>query len=201
MTNHIPLPPIERLNELLEIVPIAESQFKIQSGLVWKVDRGTRGRAGSVAGSKQPNSKTPGRFDWRVEVDGRKYYVSRVIYFMANGVDPGELEVDHEDQNSLNNNVGNLRLGGSSLQGHNQGLQSNNTSGAKGVCWHKKRRKWEAQLKHEREKLYLGRYTCKIEAARVVNNKILELELDKIGKDLIDLESINCDCKCCCGKV
>ena len=196
MTNHIPLPPIERLNELLEIVPIAPSQFKIQSGLIWKVNRG-RQRAGSVAGTKSPNLKTPSRFDWSVKVDGGQYRVSRVIYFMANGVDPGELQVDHKDQNPMNNNVGNLRLGDDSLQGHNRRTFENNKSGVAGVCWHKNAKKWQAQLEYERELFYLGRYTCKIDAARVVNDKILELGLDKIGKPLHDLETLKCDCAGC----
>jgi len=113
---------------------------------------------------------------------------------MVNGVDPGEFEVDHEDRNSLNNNVGNLRLGGRSLQNHNRGTQSNNTSGAVGVAWDKRARKWEVQLSHKGERFRLGRHTCKIEAARAVNDKIIELELDKIGKPLNDLEAIECEC-------
>jgi hypothetical protein len=31
----------------------------------------------------------------------------------------------------------------------------------------------------------------------VVNNKIIELELDKIGKPLHDLEALKCDCGKC----
>ena len=122
MPKPIALPPIELLNELFEIVPIAPSHFGTHSGLVWKVKRkGTKG-IGSVAGTKKPRHETPGRFDWKVGVDGRLYTASRVIYFMANGVDPGELEVDHEDWNPMNNNVGNLRLGGRSLQIHSLSL-------------------------------------------------------------------------------
>lgn len=147
-----------------------------------------------MAGTKKPNSKTPGRFDWQVRVDGRPYLASRVIYFMANGVDPGELEIDHEDQNSLNNNVDNLRLGDDSLQQHNRGTLANNTSGAVGVTRHKSG-KWEAQLWHKGEKFYLGLHTCKIKAARAYNDRVLELGLDKIGKPLNDLEAIACDCK------
>ena len=197
MTEPIPLPPLERLNELLEIAPIPKSQIEIKSGLIWKVSRGPQ-RAGSVAGSKNPNLITPGRFDWQVGIDQRYYLVSRVIYFMANGIDPGELEVDHEDRNPMNNNVWNLRLGDGSLQEHNKGPLSNNTSGAKGVTWNKRSKKWKAQLEYKGEYFYLGLHTCKIEAARVVNDKVIELELDKIGRPLHDLEALDCDCSTCC---
>ena len=197
MPKPIALPPIQRLNELLEIVPIAPSQFGIQSGLLWKVNRGNRGKAGSTAGYKRPHSGTPGRFDWTVMVDGRKYLASRLIYFMANGEDPGELEVDHEDQNSLNNNVWNLRLGTQLIQKHNRGTQINNTSGAVGVVWDKDVKKWRAWLKHERKRFELGRHICKIKAARAVNAKVIELELDKIGKPLHDLEALKCECADC----
>ena len=201
MPNHIPLPPIELLNERFEIVPIAPSQFGIQSGLIWKVNRRGTARAGSVAGSKKPNRSKQGRFDWRVKVDGRLYTASRLIYFMANGVDPGELEVDHEDWNPMNNNVWNLRLLTSSPQKHNQGPLANNTSDAKGVTWDRNAKKWRAELRHKGERFRLGYHTCLIEAARVVNNKILELELDKIGKPLIELNSIKCSCgKCSLSK-
>ena len=200
MTKHKPLPPLERLNELLEIVPIDPSQFETCSGLVWKVNQGTRGRAGNVAGTKRPNTKKQGRFDWKVKFDGRLYMASRVIYFMANGVDPGELEVDHEDQNSLNNNVCNLRLGNSSLQRHNRGIQKNNTSGALGVSWHKSTRKWIAAIRNNQKKTHLGRYICKIEASLAYNNKVIELGLDKIGKPLNDLETLECNCAQCCSR-
>jgi len=199
MANHTPLPPIERLSELLEIVPIDPSQLEIQSGLVWKVRRGGTARAGSVAGSKSPNSTTPGRFDWHVKVDGRDYMVSRVIYLMANGEDPGELEVDHEDQNPMNNNVWNLRLGTQLIQKNNRGPRIDNTSGTVGVT-RRKNGKWLAQLKHKREHFYLGTHTCKIEAARAYNNKAIELELDKIGKPLKDLEALKCECANCSNK-
>lgn len=146
-----------------------------------------------MAGTKKPDPRKPDRFDWAVEVEGKKYLASRVIYLMASGVDPGEFEIDHEDRNSLNNNVGNLRLFTSSPQQHNRKPPSSNTSGAVGVHWDNG--KWRARLWHEGEHFYLGRHTCKIKAAHAYNNKVIELGLDKIGKPLNDLEAIACDCK------
>lgn len=138
MPKFKPLPPLERLNELFEIVEIPPEKFGEWSGLIWKVGRqGTKG-IGSVAGFLIKCHKTPSRFVWHVKINQKTYLASRVIYYMENRVDPGDLEVDHRDRNTFNNNVRNLRLLSSTLQKHNRGLQSNNTSGVAGVNWYKK---------------------------------------------------------------
>ena len=195
MAKTVALPAYERLHELFEIVPIAESEFGIQSGLVWKVNRGARARAAGVAGTKVPHLKQPNRFDWHVGVDKKYYLASRVLYLMANGVDPGELTVDHIDRNSLNNNIDNLRLADRLLQVHNQNRRSNNTSGATGVCWHKAIGKWNAQLSYGDRNRSLGYFSCLIEAASVYNAKTIEQGFDKLGKPLNDLSALTCKCE------
>jgi hypothetical protein len=197
MPKHTPMPPLERLNELLKVVPVAPHQFNTQSGLVWRVKRGRQG-AGSNAGSLHSHVYQLDRLDWRVRVDGKTYAAARVIYYMVNGFDPGKAEVDHKDQNSLNNNESNLRLGDDCLQAHNRGKYSTNSSGAIGVCLYKAAKKWQAELMHKGVLHYLGRYTCKIEAARAYNDKVIELGLDKnYGKPLNELENIVCGCGRC----
>lgn len=196
MPKTLPLPPLERLNELFEVVPIAESQFGKHSGLVRIVSHGGQ-RVGAIAGSLDCR-KQDNRFDWRVRIDNKRYYVSRIIYYMVVGIDPDEFEIDHEDQNTLNNNVCNLRLGNSSLQSHNRGIKRNNTSGATGVSWHKGTGKWKAAIKHNQKETHLGLYVCKIEASLAYNNKVIEFGLDKIGKPLNDLEVTECGCSKCC---
>ena len=126
------------------------------------------------------------------------YYASRVIYYMTYGEDPGDVEVDHEDQNPLNNNAWNLRLdvdGG--IQKVNTGIYRNNTSGVVGVYWYKKTRKWQAYVRIKPKLKHLGYFTCKIEAARVVNEKWIELGWPEMGRKLNDLETIACSCEKC----
>jgi hypothetical protein len=124
------MPLLERLNELLEVVEIPPDKYGVWSGLVWKVERkGTRG-IGSVAGSQRLNPNNPDRLDWVVGVEGVNYLTSRVVYYMTYGEDPGDTQVDHEDQNWLNNNTWNLRLAiGPSAQQINSPTRRNNTSG------------------------------------------------------------------------
>lgn len=197
MTNHRPLPPLELLNERLRIIEIPPEKFGVCSGLVWKVSRGCQ-RAGSMAGCLGQHSINPERKDWRVKVDGIMYSASRVIYYMTTGEDPGAAQVDHEDQNWLNNNAWNLRLDvDGSVQKVNLPKRRDNTSGVVGVSWHKSSGKWSARVLEDGKRKYLGIYNCKTEAARVVNEKWIEMGWDKKGRELNDLESIECSCECC----
>ncbi len=195
MTNHKPLPPPERLNELLKVVEIDSSDLGTQSGLVWRTRRGPR-RAGSTAGCLNQNKRT-GRLDWVVRIDGANYAASRVIYLMRTGVDPSEYEVDHVDRNSLNNNLCNLRLASGSLQAHNRKVRSNNTSGSMGVAWSKQDKKWRVQLRHQGVLVIHRLFSCKLEAARTYNDKVIEMGLDKINKPLNNLNIVECSCELC----
>ena len=90
-------------------------------------------------------------------IDDVNYRASRVIYKMVHGVDPDQ--VDHEDGNTLNNRIHNLRDVSGSVNQKNMKTPSNNTSGHIGVCWDKKRNKWEAKIKSNGKTIHLGRFT------------------------------------------
>ena len=195
MPKTLPLPPLERLNELFEVVPIDESQLGNHSGLMRKVSRGPA-KAGSVAGSSSIRSSGR-RADWHVRVDGKLYLVSRIIYYIVHKVDPGLLSVDHINRNHLDNNISNLRLADNSLQTHNQGRKSNNTSGCTGVSWHKASRAWRVRVQNKNQSTLIGVYKCKLEAAKAYNLTVLHCSLDKLGKQLNDLSSVSCSCLQC----
>ncbi len=200
MPKFKPLPPLKRLNELFEVVEIPPEKYGVWSGLVRRENRGGQ-RAGNVAGSPRPNPNNTGRVDWKVKVDGVQYLASRLIYFMAYGEDPGNVEVDHEDQNWLNNNAWNLRLDvAGDIQKVNSPMYRNNTSGAVGVSWNKPSRKWIAYARIENKNKYLGLFTCKIEAAHAINEKWRELGWIEKGRKLNDLSQISCDCSKCSAR-
>jgi hypothetical protein len=197
MPQYKPMPPLERLNELLEIVEIPECKFGKWSGLIRKVGYGSR-QAGSVAGTLQRDSRTQDRVDWRVNVDGARYLASRVIYYMTYCEDPGNLQVDHKDKNSLNNNASNLRLDiDRSIQQVNRSVQRNNTSGVVGVSWYKQTNKWVTHMRIGGKLKNLGYYHCKLKAARVIRNKWIEFGWDDLGRELPDLKTVICDCGAC----
>jgi hypothetical protein len=185
----------ERCHELLEICAPSPLRLEEESGLKWKVSKG-RQAAGSWAGYvKKEEVCGKIRKYWRVRIDGKRYQASRIIYFMAHGVDPYPMEVDHEDINSLNNSVGNLRLGGPVLQGQNQGTPSNNKSGVKGVHWDKKCQSGGRGLWLRIKKKHLGYYATLKEAAEARNAGVRKYFPEAVWEaNLIDLNSLP-DCE------
>lgn len=67
-------------------------------------------------------------------------------------------KVDHIDACGLNCCRENLRLATTTQNNRNQGLRKDNTSGLKGVRWHKHVKKWVAQISVNKKTIYLGYY-------------------------------------------
>ncbi|MEQ1950960.1 HNH endonuclease [Mesorhizobium yinganensis] len=84
------------------------------------------------------------------------YRASRVIYKREHNVDADQ--VDHEDGDTLNNRLLNLRDVTGQQNQMNMKTPSNNTSGHIGVVWDKAKQKWAARIKHERRHINLGRF-------------------------------------------
>ena len=103
-----------------------------------------------------------------IKIDGVLYIQSRIIWMMMTEQDPGELEVDHKDEDKLNNKWSNLRLVTSSQNKHNRSLAADNTSGFKGVCWDKAVNKWKAAINFMQDgkvkHINLGRFETAEEA-------------------------------------
>lgn len=73
-------------------------------------------------------------------------------------------EIDHKDGNGLNNQRSNLRICSHSENQHNRNKYKCNTSGYKGVSWHKGKSKWSAQIRMSGVLIHLGDYTSKLKA-------------------------------------
>lgn len=90
-----------------------------------------------------------------VSVGGRLLYAHRIIYAIINGEMP-EGEIDHIDQNHMNNRIENLRDVSSSENQHNYKIPKDNTSGFTGVSWYARDRKWKAEIMVDNQRIYLG---------------------------------------------
>ncbi len=85
--------------------------------------------------------------------------------------------VDHRNRDGLDNQKNNLRIATRSQNALNTKLNSNNTSGEKGVVWFNQTSKWLAEIRLDYKKINLGYYDTKPEAvaARKAADRIIEL--------------------------
>lgn len=128
--------------------------------LLNKVRRSKRSKIGEIAGC----INTPGYR--KIEIEGRTYSASRLIWLYHNGYLPEFL--DHINNNQANDKIQNLRPCTLSQNNFNRIINSNNKSGFKGVCWHKTARLWQANIKVNKKQKYLGLFWDKEVAAQVV---------------------------------
>lgn len=89
---------------------------------------------------------------------------------------PDELEVDHINNDTLDNRRSNLRLATRSENAQNRrSAQSNARSGLRGVHWHGQKGKWWARMCVGGKRYSLGLFETKEEAARAVSRARAEL--------------------------
>ncbi len=80
----------------------------------------------------------------RIKVLGKVVYAHRMVFLMSNGFLPEY--VDHIDGNPKNNDPMNLRAASASENRFNSRNRQNNTSGFKGVSFHKQSGRWRSQV-------------------------------------------------------
>lgn len=85
----------------------------------------------------------------------RKFKAHRVIWCLVHGHWPVN-DIDHIDGDCRNNRLENLRCVTHGENLKNQRRPSDNTSGVVGVCWHKQRSKWKAEIQSAGVKMHLG---------------------------------------------
>jgi hypothetical protein len=108
--------------------------------LYWKVKASNRVKVGNPAGSFDPSTGYH-----KIHVNYKFYKTHRVIFLYHYGYFPDF--IDHIDGNKLNNRIENLRAATKSQNCMNQKISIRNTSGIKGVMWHKRDKKWVVALR------------------------------------------------------
>lgn len=120
--------------------------------LTWQVDRGGKAKAGTVAGSVTALGYR------RIDVLRRGVMAHRLAWVLFYGEWPAG-EIDHINGDKLDNRIANLRVVDRSGNLQNQQrLKSHNTSGYPGVSFHKKSGRWQAGIRVDGVRTYLGMY-------------------------------------------
>jgi len=157
MQKHKPLPSAALLHELLEY-------DQITGGLHWKVRAARNVFAGSPAGCLTKTGYLC------IRINRVTYRANRIIWRWMTGEDPGPDVIDHIDGDRLNNAFDNLRRASYAENNRNRTVNRNNTSGYKGVCWHKNEKKWYVAIRHNGVKKHIGCFS-QLEAAHAAYRK------------------------------
>jgi hypothetical protein len=107
----------------------------------------------------------------RANVGGKQILLHRLIL----GDPPPGMEVDHIDGDGLNNQRSNLRFCTKSENMQNRKLQRNNTSGYRGVVFHKPTKKWQATISFQGKTRWLGLFVLPEEAAAAYDREASRL--------------------------
>lgn len=128
------------------------------------VNRGNKRKAGDVAGFVSQRSRANGGgyriVHIRNGVHRKEYAAHRLAWFYVHGVWPKN-HIDHINGIRDDNRLANLREATRSQNMANRSAQSNNTSGLKGVSFHKAGRKWRGDLQVAGKPLFLGLYVTR----------------------------------------
>jgi hypothetical protein len=118
--------------------------------LYWKVSNTNRIKVGDIAGYITEHGYR------KIRVEKKQEYEHRIVFLMHHGFLPKHL--DHIDGNKLNNKIENLREATHSQNMMNVKIKKNNTSGTKGVCFDKQRKKWLVRITIQNKDIHLGRF-------------------------------------------
>jgi hypothetical protein len=136
----------ERLKELI--------RYDATTGLfTWAVSKG-RAKAGCLAGSLMSQGYI------RIRIDSKKYLAHRLAWLFVCGEFPKN-QIDHINGIKDDNCFANLRECSNTENQQNTGNRIDNTSGFKGVGFHKITGKWQACAKVNGKRHHLGLFLDK----------------------------------------
>lgn len=145
---------INELKEILEYYPISGI-------LLWKKKVAAKVIVGKEAGCTSKGYRI-------VRIKGRRYYSHIIAYAIYYNKWPETL-IDHADRNSLNNSILNLRPTNRSQNAANSDLSLRNSTGLKGVYWHKRIKTWWSAITVNKKQIYLGKFDTPEEAQEAYN--------------------------------
>ena len=128
-------------------------------------------KSGNLVGSDQGNGYR------EVTIDGKSYYIHRLIFLYHHGYLPEFL--DHIDGDKSNNDILNLR-GVTRSQNQQNSRKTKSYDGKptssrfKGVSWNKQLKKWDVRIQINGKRKYLGLYDYEIKAAEVYDRIAIE---------------------------
>lgn len=130
-----------------------------ESGAFTRLTAASNQKVGSVAGSLNSLGYV------QIGVLGEVCLGHRLAIFMSTGAWPSG-QVDHINRNRADNRLSNLRVVSAAENKQNCAQRRHNKSGVKGVHYCSRTKKWVAQIAHNKQREFLGRFaTLELAAA------------------------------------
>lgn len=101
--------------------------------------------------------------------------ISESMHRVVMGIIPEGLVVDHINGNKLDNRMVNLRTCTVAENSRNRKVSDNTKNTYLGVTFHKRDRRWQAQVRHKGIRYYCGYFKTEKEAAVAYDKKAKEL--------------------------
>jgi len=156
----------EYLDDAAEVVPLT-------NGGVAYVDAEDASRALSYRWRRDDNGYAR-HSTYARDHNGKRVSGSILLHRFIAGAPMGVI-VDHKNGDTLNCRRSNLRPATPGESSRNGGMRRNNTSGYKGVSWHKQAGKWHAYITVDWKRRSLGVFDTKESAARAYNDAARQL--------------------------
>jgi len=124
-------------------------------------------KAGEIAGTKLTHRYVV------ISIGTQRYMAHRLAWLYVYGIWPAG-DLDHINQDKYDNRITNLREATRKQNMQNVTRHKHNTSGFKGVAWHKQRNRWRAYIFIDYKQKHLGLFETKEKAneARLDAEKI-----------------------------
>ncbi len=103
-----------------------------------------------------------------IGLNNKQYLAHRLAVLYMTGKFPREV-TDHINHNKRDNRWENIRTCTHVQNMQNTKITARNTSGYKGVSWHKSSKKWRACIRVNKKSIEIGYFDCKKEAAKAYN--------------------------------
>lgn len=116
-------------------------------------------KAGAEAGCRNPTTGY-----WIIRLGGKNYRRARLAWFYTTGRWPTD-QLDHINGIKIDDRIENLREANTSQNHANLSVSKANTTGFKGVSWHKRIKRWQASIRVRGRLRFLGSFSTAEEAA------------------------------------